>query len=167
MSINAGGENVTIPSSRQLASKPYQNSSSSASNNRLIRNFSRSQVDSGANPTRDSVSIDRKPLMNKMITNSNSGVMAPGINAVTTIGTQNNTPVGSMPLAQAIYGTSHNRNYRGNKSKHAAAGDNGKHSLYSKRSVNHHPGNNSVDSMRMQAFKNNMKEISQNVKKDQ
>lgn len=153
---------MSIPSSRQLVSKPYQNSSSSASNNRLIRNFSRSQVDSGAGVNRDSISIDRKPLTNKMITNSNSGAMPPqgGGNVATTITTQNSsTPVGSMPLAQAIYGSSHNRNYRGNKSKHTTVEAGGKHSLYSKRSLNH-PGNNSVDSMRMQAFKSNMKEIS-------
>jgi hypothetical protein len=60
----------SIPSSRQLVSKPYSNAATSASNNRLIRNFSRSQVDSGGGVQRDSVSIDKKPLLNnKMITN--------------------------------------------------------------------------------------------------
>lgn len=108
------------------------------------------------------MSIDRKPLTNKVITNSNSGAMPQGFVSNTNA---NTTPVGSMPLAQAIYGhSSHNRNYRGNKSKHTE--NNGKMNLYSKRSVNH-PGNNSVDSSRMQAFKNNMKEISQNVKKNE
>ena len=72
-----------------------------------------------------------------------------------------------MPLAHAIYGQSssnHNRNYRGSKSKHAEA----KVNLQSKRSAAGPPssGNiyvptthNSVDHQRMQAFKNNMKEI--------
>ena len=84
------------------------------------------------------------------------------------------TPVGSMPQAHAIYGQSssnHNRNYRGNKSKHAADGKT--NIIQSKRSaaggglplannpnqqkpMHHH---SSVDHHRMQNFKNNMKEI--------
>jgi len=73
-----------------------------------------------------------------------------------------------MPLAQAIYGHSnhHNRNYRANKSKHADA----KASLQSKRShaggpTSSNPNHSSVDHQRMQAFKNNMKEIQANVKR--
>lgn len=70
-----------------------------------------------------------------------------------------------MPLAQAIYGghsQNQNRNYRGNKSKYTDGMN--KNILQTKRSLNQ-PVANSVDQMRMQAFKNNMKEISQNVKR--
>ncbi len=182
-SVNISELHHGLPSTRQIGSKPYANSVTSASQNqRLIRNVSRSQVDSGSgiNVNRDSISIDRKPITNKMITNSQNG--APpnqqfhnNINNQVVSSAQQqaaqpghiNTPVGSMPLAQAIYGHSqhHNRNYRGNKSKHADA----KASLQSKRGaasqVNSNPNHNSVDSQRMQAFKNNMKEIQANVKR--
>ena len=56
-------------------------------NSRLIRKVSRGHVENGNNPERDSVSIDRKPVTNKLLTNSTQG-----------------NPTGSMPLAQAIYG---------------------------------------------------------------
>jgi len=85
-----------------------------------------------------------------------------------------------MPQAHAIYGHSsstnnnHNRNYRANRSKQHA---DGKSSLQSKRSGvmsnNMHvgggkptPHHSSVDNQqRMQQFKNNMREIQQNVKR--
>lgn len=112
---------------------------------RLLRNVSRSQVDhhppvgaSAGQAHRDSISIDRKPLANKIILNSQNA----GGGGITPGGAVNNnnfssqiqglTPIGSMPQAHAIYGQSssnnpHNnlRNYRGNRSKHGAEASKG------------------------------------------
>lgn len=96
---------------------------------RLLRNVSRSQVDhhppigsSAGQAHRDSISIDRKPLANKIILNSQN---VGGNNIATPSQVSGLTPIGSMPQAHAIYGQSsasnpHNnyRNYRGNRSKH-------------------------------------------------
>ena len=141
--------------------KPYQNSVSSASNNRMYRNISRSQVDSShaINVNRESISIDRDPISNKLITSSQNG------GQLASHPTAGPAPIGSTPLAQAIYGHSssnNNRNYRGNKSKHME----GKGSLQSKRSLANVASmgggssvQNSIEHQRMLAFKNNMREI--------
>ena len=104
---------------------------------RLLRNVSRSQVDhhppvgaSAGQAHRDSISIDRKPLANKIILNSQNSGGVPNTNFSSQV--QGLTPIGSMPQAHAIYGQSssnnnpHNhRNYRGNRSKHGAEASKG------------------------------------------
>ena len=135
---------------------------------RLLRNVSRSQVDhhhppvgaSAGQAHRDSISIDRKPLANKIILNSqNGGGVPPGSQAAANNSNfssqvQGLTPIGSMPQAHAIYGQSsstnnpHNhRNYRGNRSKHGAEASKGSVQLRrplggnaaGQNNSNHHP----------------------------
>ena len=69
-------------------------------------------------------------LSNKAITSSQNGIAAQPNDG-------KNPPIGSMPLAQAIYGpsTSNNRNYRAHKTKHA--GEDKRQGLQSKRSLAH------------------------------
>ena len=91
-----------IPSARQkqaTSGAQGSNAAPSGQNSRLVRNASRGHAEGGGG-ARDAGSNDRRPhITNKLITSSAQG----------------SHHVGSMPLAQAIYGQSssnnHNRNH--------------------------------------------------------